>query len=75
VTPKTKKRKGGIQARRFFEMLNTPIAVLAVLAVVVAVNTFLFFGYYLPRLEGTAPPISSPAPMSATATPTATSSP
>ena len=56
-------------------MLNTPIAVLAVLAVVVAVNAFLFFGYYLPRLEGTAPPTSSPAPMSATATPTATSSP
>jgi hypothetical protein len=49
-------------------MLNTPIAVLAVLAVAVAVNSFLFFGYYLPRLE-------SPAPTSATATPTATSSP
>ena len=57
-------------------MLNTPIGVLAVLAAVVAVNTFLFFGYYLPRLESHAPPnSSSPAPASATATPTATSSP
>jgi hypothetical protein len=29
--------------------LNTPIAVVAVLVVVVALNGFLFFGYYLPR--------------------------
>jgi hypothetical protein len=56
-------------------MLNTPIGVLVVLAVVVAVNAFLFFGYYLPRVENPAPPISSPAPTSATATSTATSSP
>jgi len=35
--------KGGIQARRFFEMLNTPIAVLVVLFIVVAVDSFLFF--------------------------------
>jgi hypothetical protein len=31
---------------RFFEILNTPIAVLSVLFVVVAVNVFLYFGYY-----------------------------
>ena len=53
-------------------MLNTPLAVLAVVAVVVAVNIFLLLGYYLPRLESPAAPISSPAPTSATATPTAT---
>jgi hypothetical protein len=58
-------------------MLNTPIAVLAVFGVVVAVNTFLLVGYYLPRLESPAAPISSPPPTSATATatPTASSSP
>jgi hypothetical protein len=58
-------------------MLNTPIAVLAVLAVVVTVNTFLLVGYYLPRLESPAAPVSSPTPTraTATATPTATSAP
>jgi len=56
-------------------MLSTPLGVLAVVAVIVAVNAFLLFGYYLPRLQNPAAPISSPAPRSATATPTATSSP
>ena len=56
-------------------MLNNLITVLAVLAVVIAVNAFLFFGYYLPRLENPAAPIPSPAPTTPTATPTATSSP
>jgi hypothetical protein len=37
------------------EALNTPIAVLAVFLVVVALNSFLFFGYYLPRTTTTAP--------------------
>jgi hypothetical protein len=37
------------KTRRFFDALNTPIAVLVVLMVVVAVNSFLFFAYYLPR--------------------------
>ena len=36
------------------EALTTPIGVLAVLVVVVSVNAFLFFGYYLPRMT-TAP--------------------
>ena len=31
---------------RFFDILNMPIAVLGVLFVVVAVNLFLYFGYY-----------------------------
>jgi hypothetical protein len=31
---------------RFFDIINTPIAVLDVLFVVVAVNLFLYFGYY-----------------------------
>ena len=38
-------------------MLNTPIAVLVVTAIVVAVLGFLYFGYYLPRTT-TAPPTS-----------------
>jgi hypothetical protein len=37
-------------------MLNNPITVLAVL-VVVAVNAFLIFGYYLPKIESPAAPI------------------
>src|SRR5215210_5962037 len=43
------RRKGEVQMRRFFEMLNTPMAVLVALFVVVAVNSFLYFGYYSPR--------------------------
>jgi hypothetical protein len=35
-------------------MLNTPVAVFVVLFVVVAVNSFLFFGYYLPKTTNTA---------------------
>jgi hypothetical protein len=31
---------------RFFDIINTPIAALSVLFVVVAVNVFLYFGYY-----------------------------
>jgi hypothetical protein len=57
-------------------MLNTLLGVLVVLSVVVAVNSFLFFGYYLPRTTSpAAPPISSPAPTSApTTAPTTVSS-
>ena len=40
------------------EALTTPIGVLAVLVVVVSVNAFLFFGYYLPR---TTTPTTAPA--------------
>jgi hypothetical protein len=42
-----------------FENLNTLLAVLVVTAIVVAVNSFLFFGYYLPRT--TTPTTSPPA--------------
>jgi hypothetical protein len=51
------KEKGGTEARRFLEALNTPLAVLAVLVVVLAVNASLFFGYYSPR---TSPPAGDP---------------
>jgi hypothetical protein len=34
---------------RFFDILNTPIAALSVVFVVVAVNVFLYFGYYSPK--------------------------
>ncbi len=36
--------------RRVFDILNTPMAVLAVLIVVVAVNFFLYFGYRAPAV-------------------------
>ena len=39
-------------------MLNTPAAFLAALVLVVAVNSFLYFGFYLPRT--TNPPDASP---------------
>jgi hypothetical protein len=51
-------KKDGTQTRRALEMLNTPLAVLAAVVVIVALNGFLFFGYYLPRT--TAPPASPP---------------
>src|SRR5215211_753791 len=42
--------------RKFSEMLNTPIAFLAVVVVlVVAVNSFLYFGYYLPSISENSP--------------------
>ncbi len=41
-------------------MLNTPSAVLAVAMVVMVVNSFLFFGFYLPRTATTQPPSSPP---------------
>ncbi len=37
-------------------MLNRPSAVIAVLAVVLAINGFLFFEYYLPRTTTSTPP-------------------
>ena len=40
------------------EALTTPIGVLAVLVVVVSLNGFLFFGYYLPRTTTTTAPAS-----------------
>ena len=48
--------KRGPQTGRLLRMLNTPSAVLAVFVVVVAVNGFLYFGYYLPRMTTTPPP-------------------
>jgi hypothetical protein len=53
---------------RLLEILNTPIAVLAVAAVVVAVNGFLFFGIYLPRTTTTPTPSSPPAQTEPTTT-------
>jgi hypothetical protein len=44
--------------RRLFDILNTPMAVLAVLIVVVAVNSFLYFGYHAPAVS----PAGSPTP-------------
>jgi len=35
-----------MRMNRFFDILNTPIAVLGVSFVVVVVNVFLYFGYY-----------------------------
>ena len=40
---------------RFFDILNMPIAVLGVLFVVVAVNLFLYFGYYSPKTPTSLP--------------------
>ena len=37
-------KKGGNQARRFFELLNTPMAVLSAVVLVVAINGFHYFG-------------------------------
>jgi hypothetical protein len=45
----------------FFELLNTPTAVLSVLVLAVVVNAFLFFGYYSER-TASPPASSSPAP-------------
>ncbi len=42
-------------------MLNTPMAVLTVLVVVVAINIFLFYNFYLPRTT-TSPALSSSPP-------------
>ena len=42
---------------RLFERLNTAAAVLMVLFVIVAVNAYLYFVYYLPQ---TSPPPSLP---------------
>ena len=39
-------------------MLNTPIGVLAVAMVVLAVNGYLFFGFYLPRTTNPTAPAS-----------------
>jgi hypothetical protein len=49
-------QKGGAQTRRVLEMLNTPIALLAAVVAIVALNGFLLFSYYLPRT--TTPPAS-----------------
>jgi cytoskeletal protein RodZ len=56
----TREEKGGALARRFLEMLNTPITVLVVLVVVVSVNAFLFFGHYLPSVRTPTVPTSAP---------------
>jgi hypothetical protein len=76
--------------RRLWDMLNTPIGVLAVAMVVLAINSYLFFGFYLPRTT-TTPASSPPLPQTdrtttqpattlegrttSTATPTATATP
>ena len=36
---------------RFFDVLNTPIAVLVVLVVVVGINVFLYFGHLPPEVR------------------------
>jgi cytoskeletal protein RodZ len=53
------RKKGGTQTRRFLEILNTPIAVLVVLVVVVVVNASLYFGHFFPADKS---PASSPSP-------------
>jgi hypothetical protein len=35
---------------RFFDIINTPIAALSVVFVMVVVNVFLYFGYYSPKM-------------------------
>jgi hypothetical protein len=35
--------------RRLLESLNTPMGVLGVVVLIVAVNAFIFFAHYLPR--------------------------
>jgi len=50
-------KEGGAQARRFFQMLNTPMGALLVVVVFVLGNAFLIFGFYLPRISA---PISDP---------------
>jgi hypothetical protein len=42
-------RRRWTRTGRLFDILNAPIAVLGVLFVVVAVNVFLYFGYYSSR--------------------------
>ena len=61
-------------------MLNTPMALLAVATVVVGVNSYLFFGVYLPAMTTPTAPSSPPAQTERTqttsaATPTATATP
>jgi len=34
---------------RFFDIINTPIAALSVVFVMMVVNVFLYFGYYSPK--------------------------
>ncbi len=52
------RNRGGDQVRRLFETLNTLPAVLAVTVIVVAANSFLFFGYYSLKttMRTTSPP-------------------
>src|ERR671910_256515 len=42
--------------RSFFDLLNTPLTALVVMTITVAVASFLFFGYYLPRITTPAGP-------------------
>ena len=53
------------RTRRFFDILNTPLAVLVVLVVVVAANIFLYFGEYSSKTP-------TPLPGSPTTVPSAT---
>jgi hypothetical protein len=46
--------------RRLFALLNTPLAALVVMTITVTVASFLFFGYYLPRITT---PTTGPAPL------------
>ena len=55
-------KKGGTQTRRFFELLNTPMAALSAVVLVVAVNGFLYFGYYSPRISSPPTTTSSTTP-------------
>jgi hypothetical protein len=60
---------------RFFDSMNTPIAVLAVLVVVVGVNAFLYFGQRSSEAPATEPAERGGPQPSVTASASATSSP
>ncbi|CAA9402261.1 MAG: hypothetical protein AVDCRST_MAG01-01-1107 [uncultured Rubrobacteraceae bacterium] len=54
-------RKDGGHTKRFLDTLNTPMAALVTLIVVVAANSFLYFGYYAPAV--TPPPTTKATPL------------
>jgi hypothetical protein len=60
---------------RFFNSMNTPIAVLVVLVVVVGVNAFLYFGHRPSEAPATEPAERGGPQPSVTASTSATSSP
>lgn len=54
--------KDGGDTQRFLDVLNTPVAVFAVLVVVVAANAFLYFGYYSLAVQTAPPAKTAPLP-------------